>query len=110
MARTDVGSAVNARPTTIVEYGVDPRGLRLFRGLAGVLQRGIAGTDGTRVLERNAEWNGYAVAPQQFTGMAPLGNARPVVERSSELADERAAGALTDGALRIFADRLRRQR
>ncbi len=110
MARTDVAAATNARLVPVVEYGTDPRGWAMFHALSGVLQRGISGREGTRVLERGAQWNGYAAPPQQFTGVAPLGNARPVVGRSSDLADERAAGPLNDLALSIFADRLRRGR
>lgn len=109
MARTDVAAAVNARLVPIVEYGPDPRGLGMFRRLSGVLQRGHRGQDGTRIVERWDEWHGYAAAPQQFTGMAPLGDARPVTARVSDLGDERSS-QLNDAALNIFANRLRRGR
>lgn len=109
MTRTDVTTAVNARLVPIVEYGPDPRGLGMFRRLSAVLQRGHRGQDGTRVLPRWGEWNGYAAAPQQFTGMAPLGVARPVTDRTSELGDERSS-QLNDSALSVFANRVRRGR
>lgn len=108
MARTDVATAVNARLVPIVEYGPDPRGLGMFRRLSAVLQRGHRGQDGTRVVERWGTWHGYAQAPQQFTGMAPLGNARPVTNRVSDLGDERST-QLSDAALAIFAERLKRR-
>ena len=106
--RTDVTTAINARVVPIVEYGADPRGLGMFRALSARLQRGIAGRDGTRVLPRGQEWNGYAAPPQQFTGMAPLGSARPVTGRVSTLSDERST-QLSDASLAIFAERLKRR-
>jgi hypothetical protein len=110
MARTDITAAVNSRLTPIVDYGIDPRGLRLFRAITSVARRGIDGTDGTVVTRRSPEWNGYAAPPQQFTGVAPLGNARPTVQAVSMLSDERAGGTLTDAALATYAQRLARGR
>lgn len=110
MARTDVGAAINSRIVPQVEYGPDPRGWRLFNRLSGVLQRGISGTEGTRVIDAQDTFTGTTASGQSFAGMAPLGQARPQVAATSQLSDERAAGALDDGALRIFAERLRRGR
>lgn len=109
MAGTD-GSAINAYPTRVVEYGVDPRGARLVAGLTGVLGRVLRGSEGTVVTRRSPEWNGYAAPPQQYTGMAPLGVGTVVTGRVSDLSDERAGGIMDNTALRIFAARLARGR
>lgn len=109
MARTDVATAVNARLVPVVEYGADPRGLSMFRRLSAVLQRAHRGTEGTRVLPRWENFHGYALAPQQMTGMAPLGDARPVTSRQSTLADERSA-QMADATLAVLAERRRRGR
>lgn len=108
MPSTDMGSAINSRLTTAVEYGPDPRGWGMFSRLSRVLQRGISGTTGTRVVDTQERFNGYTRSPQSFTGMAPLGLAAPIVKSTSVLSDERTAGALDDTALRIFAERLKR--
>ena len=108
MVRTDVGAAINARTTTIVEYETDPRGWRMFHALAGVAQRATSGLQGIAALPAGPAFHGYAQAPQKFAGIAPLGLARPVVPTTSTLQQERSAGALDDAALRIFAERLRR--
>lgn len=108
MARTDVAAAINARVVPIVEYDPDPRGWGMFARLARVFQRGHTGHDGTRVLDLQQRFTGLLDSPQMMTGMAPLGSGLPVVKEGSVLADERAAGVLTDTSMRIFAERLRR--
>ena len=109
MTGTDDALAVNARRVSEVAYGPDPRGWRTFRRLSGVLQAGHTGRAGTRVIDPVSTFGGALdVAPQGFSGMAPLGAAAPVAPASSTLGDQRAAGALTNGALSIFAERLRR--
>lgn len=109
MTRTGDAAAINARRVSVVTYDVDPRGWAMFRRLSGVLQRGINGRDGTRVIDPHRSFTGtLAVAPQSMSGMAPLGAARPVAPASSELADHRSAGIIEGGAVRIFAERLRR--
>ena len=111
MARTDDRQAINARRVSVVEYGPDPRGWGMFARLSGFLQRGHAGREGRRVIDTQESFSGaVATAPQSFSGMAPLGRARPLTADTAELSDERAAGALEDGALRIFAERLARGR
>lgn len=112
MPATDVAAAANARLVTRVEYGIDPRGWRMAHALNARLQRGIAGLDGPRVLPRNATFHGIAQTPQNFTGAAALGmgQGRPVVERSGEMADARSANAESDPAMAVFAARMRRQR
>lgn len=109
MAGTDVAAAINSRVVPTVEYGVDPRGLGLFRRLSSVFQRAHRGTEGTRVLPRWETFNGYAAPVQQMTGVAHLGNSRPVTPLVSELGNERSS-QLNDAALQIFADRMRRAR
>ena len=110
MKRTDATAAINQRLVPITDYGPDPRGWRMFAALNRVLVRGIAGTEGTRVLPRHESFHGYAAAPQAFTGTAKLGIARPVTRRDAELSGERSAGATNDAALSIFASRLQRGR
>lgn len=104
------GPAVNSRLRNVVEYGPDPRGWAVFRRLSGMLQRAHTGRGATRVVDTQRRFTGLADVGQRMTGMAPLGKGRPVVPANSELSDERAAGVLDDGALRIFAERLRRGR
>lgn len=103
-----IAGAVNARVVPVVEYGPDQRGWSMFAALAARAQRGINGIDGTITVDPVARFTGYARGPQQFTGMAPLGLARPITGPSSTMADE--IVAISDPSLRIFAERLRRNR
>lgn len=108
MARAGDGTAINAQRVTVVAYGPDPRQWGFFRRLSGVLQRAQMGREGTRVLDPVTTFHGTVDSGQRFTGLAPLGVAGPVVERTAELGDERSAGLFDDTATRIFAERLRR--
>lgn len=105
----------NARTVPITEFAVDRRGWGMFARLAGVHQRGIDGTAGTRVLDPETASAGgrytgsTSAVVQRFLGVAPLGLARPVAPTTSTLPEERAAG-LADLPLRIFAERLARGR
>lgn len=107
MARTDDSSAVNAEPGRIVEYGIDPRGWSMFAALSGAHRRDLVAKPA--VIERNPEHNGYMRPLQRLVGLAPLGlgTARPVAGGSSEIGDERSS-QLDNPALRIFAERLKR--
>lgn len=108
MRRTDVAAAVNAAVRPIVEYGVDPRGAGMFEAIAGVGQRAGAGREGVRVLDPVRRFNGIAVTPQRFIGVAPLGVSRTVTPRAARLDGEPSVPTLDDTALRVFAERLRR--
>ncbi|WP_154793301.1 hypothetical protein [Occultella kanbiaonis] len=112
MARTDVAAAVNARVSAIVSYGLDRRGAGLFAALTG---RTNGELNGSRPVVDTARdggrtFHGTTATPQRFTGIAPLGIARPVAPTNGTMADELSASPLNDGALRIFAQRLARGR
>lgn len=111
MRRTSVdGAAINAQLAPETVYGIDPRGWAWFRQITGLNARAMAGA--TRVIDPVATFNGdTGHAAQSFSGLAPLvGGVKPDARESSQMSDERAAGALTNGALAIFAERLRRGR
>lgn len=108
MSRTGTAGAVNSAVVPTVEYGPDPRGWGMFTALAGVIQRGVAGHNGGRVLNTQAAFNGYGQSVQKFSGMAPLGRGIPLTRTTATLADARSASPLDDTALRIFAQRLTR--
>jgi hypothetical protein len=109
MARTDSAAAINQSTDPVATYHTDPRGWSMFARLSAVLQRANAGGSG-HVYASQPMFSGYAAPPQQYTGMAPLGLARPVVPRADGLADQKEASPLNDVALRIFAERLARGR
>ena len=111
MARTDVAVASNARVAApVVEYERDPRGVGLFRRLSGAHAATLGGRGARPVVEVNGWWHGAIHAsPQRFLGLAHLGNARPVAERSADLGETRSAG-LEDPAQRLFRDREARRR
>lgn len=101
--------AINARTRPVVDYGVDERGWSWFRRLSRALHGGISGSSSRTVIDTQRVFHGtIAAQPQEFTGMAPLGAVRPVVKAGSTISDERAAGVLDNGSMRIFAERLRR--
>lgn len=108
MARHPGAEAVNARRVTVTDYGPDPYAWGWFRRLAGVLQRGHNGHTGLVVMDRQPMFNGWAQAPQSFSGMAPLGSSAPITPTTSTLPNERSAGVLESTTMRIFAERLRR--
>lgn len=110
MARTDAAAAVNQTTDPIATYHTDPRGWSFFNRLSGFLQRSNAGTNGSHVYAALPQFTGYAAAPQQFTGMAPLGVARPWVDATSTLQEQKESSPLNDVALKIFAERLARGR
>jgi len=105
VAGTDVAAAINSAPTTIVEYGVDPRGAGLFAALTGAAAATLAGAQ--RVIDPQRRFTGQAASPQNFRSSA-LGVASPLVRNVSTLGDERSTSPIDDVTLRLFADRLRR--
>ena len=110
MARTGIAAAINARMTSQVTYDIDPRGWRMFTALAAVAHRGMNGANGGIVTDLQPTFTGYAATPQQWTGAAQLGKGvAPVVPTSSTIGEERSTSAITDPALRIFAERLTRR-
>lgn len=108
MARTDVSAAANASLAQIVEYAPDRRGAGFFAALSGA-HRGTLNR-APAVIETHGQHHGY-MRPLQapMRGLAPLGmgTARPVVESTSQLSDERSA-LLDSPAMRIFAERMKR--
>jgi hypothetical protein len=108
VSRNGTAGAVNSEIIPTVEYGPDPHGWSMFTSLAGIVQRGVAGRNGGRVLNSQAAFNGYGQSVQKFSGMAPLGHGIPLTRMTATLADARAASPLDDTALRIFAQRLTR--
>ena len=108
MSRNGTAGAVNSEIVPTVEYGPDPRGWAMFTSLAGIVQRGVAGRNGGRVLNTQGTFNGYGQSVQKFSGMAPLGQAIPLTRTTATLADARSASPLDNTALRIFAQRLTR--
>lgn len=108
MRRTDVAAAINTSVQPIVDYGIDPRGVGMFRSIAADGRRAVAGRQGTRVLDPVRRFNGLAVTPQRFVGLAPLGASRTVTPRSARMDGEPSMPTFDDTALRIFAERLRR--
>lgn len=114
MPRTGVAAASNATVAPVVQYGIDPVGLRMFAALARRAQRGVSGQDG-RIYHGHSDdpaksFNGLTSTPQRFSGVAPLGTPRAVVDPNTELSDARGGTALDNAALRIFAQRLERRR
>ncbi|MBN9327808.1 MAG: hypothetical protein BGO38_07905 [Cellulomonas sp. 73-145] len=109
-ARTDAAAAVNQTTDPIATYHIDPRGWSFFARLSGFVQRSNAGTNGSHVYAAQPIFTGYAAPPQQYTGMAPLGLAAPVIDRTATLQDQKESSPLNDTALRIFAERLARGR
>lgn len=97
-------AAVNAVVAPVVTYAPDPRGA----GMVAALQGRIAGSlNGARaVIERWPTWGGYSPTVQQFRGfsVAGAGRARAMTPTNSDIGQEKTA--LTDPALRIFADRM----
>lgn len=112
MPPTDIAVTSNARMVTRVEYGIDPRGWSWAARLNAVLQGGISGRSGRRVLPGNATFHGVVQSPQNFAGAAALGmgGARPVVGRSVTLDNVSGATAAGDPGLAVFAERMRRRR
>lgn len=106
MARgTDV-PAINSTAGRIVEYGVDPRGWSMFAALSGAHARTL--TSKPAVIERNPQHDGYMRGLQRLTGLAPLGlGTKPAAGAAPEIGDERSS-LLDNPALRIFAERLKR--
>ena len=110
MARTDVTAAINSTIDPAVTYHTDPRGASMVRRLAGSIGDVVAGRTGQWVYRPTATFNGYAVSPQRMIGTARLGEARPVVSRSSTLTAQKEASPLNDTATRIFYERMQRGR
>jgi hypothetical protein len=110
VARTDVAAAANARVRQVVDYGLDTRGAGLFAALNRRAQHELNGATPVVDPDRARTFHGVTATPQRFLGLAPLGLARPVSPTSSTMPHERSASAVNDGALRIFAERLKRRR
>ncbi|MCW2754660.1 MAG: hypothetical protein JWQ32_2071 [Marmoricola sp.] len=112
------GATINQAVAPVTHFGSDPRGTAMFAALAGVAQLGISGHDGLVYTgdqgapERS--WNGDLGRDlQRFTGAAALamyGAAAPISPTSATFETARAADALTDAPLRIFAARAARGR
>lgn len=109
--RTDIAAASNARVgPPIVEYETDPRGLRAFlAATADVADRLNPTTSGQRFYVGPNNWHGDTISPQAFTGLAQLGRARVVSERSSRMSREREASPTNAAAMAVFAERARRR-
>ena len=107
VARTDVSAAANTSVGRIVDYSPDPRGWSMFAALAGAHNRVL--NRAPAVVESYPEHHGPMAPRQRMVGLAPLGlgAGRPVTPAGSQLSDER-SDVLSNPALRIFAERLRR--
>lgn len=101
----------------VVDFGPDPRGTAMFAALSTAQAAPMSGQDGqVYVGDRGAperSFNGtVANGPQAFTGAAALalyGTAQPVSPRNATFDTARAADALNDTPMRIFAARAARQ-
>lgn len=114
--RHDPGQAINRRRILSSVYDPDPRGWGMFASLAARIQRGVNGQDGT--VYRPMPGVGVAAfhgdsgwTPQNFMGQAALGAGlgagRPIPSGSTDLARETST-LLTDGPMRIYAERMKR--
>jgi len=110
VTRTGIATSPNATMVQVTQYEPDPRGWRMFTSLSNVLQRGLSGHIGVRVLPRWADFQGaLPTTLQPFEGMAYAGHTAPVVAASSTIEAEKSSSSLTDASLRIFAQRLARR-
>lgn len=101
----------------VVDFGPDQRGTAMFAAITSVQAAPMSGHDGqVYVGDRGAperSFNGtVAQSPQAFTGAAALamyGTAKPISARSATFDTARAADALNDTPMRIFAARAARK-
>jgi hypothetical protein len=109
-ARTDATTAaINAVPSSVVDYGPDPRGWGMFAALSGAHNRDL-NTQRTVIETSHTDSGGWHAPLQRMRGLAPLilGSGRAVTKKSSVIGDERSDPG-ENAAERILAERWKRQ-
>lgn len=92
----------NRQVVAVPVYTPDPVGHRMFADITAAVHAPLV--DAPAVVDRSAQWGGWARDPQRFRGLASMVRSRPIVENSSQLADERSI-QLSNPALAVFAQR-----
>lgn len=110
-ARIPMG-AINATAQVVPIYGPDPRGWGMFMALTRRIGRGVQGEDSGRFRQMpgiagNAYHGDSRLTPQRFGGQAALGAGKPFKAGATDL-QKQTSTLLTDGPMRIYAERLRR--
>jgi hypothetical protein len=98
----------------VTQFGVGPdarQGLGLVRDLWSRVQGARTHPYGLEKSDPSTTWNGYAQAPQEFSGLnQPLGGGLPYRNGgSATISSGLVEGPMGDPARRIFAARLKRQ-
>lgn len=100
----------NERLDTVVTFTPDPRGWRMFAGLARRNLRDITGGSRVYIDARGEHYSGLATTVQKFTGLAGLNRGRQRViasTTSNDLVNERSTGNAT--AMKAFYEQLSRR-
>ena len=109
-ARTDATTAaINAVPSSVVDYGPDPRGWAMFSALSGAHNRDLNAQRAVIDTSQSAG-GGWHRPLQRMRGLAPLilGSGRAVTSKSSSIGDH-VSDPGENAAERILAERWRRQ-